>query len=146
MKKIALMVMVLLVVQVDSAFATIVPMKNARAEGTISVIVSNKTAKPLQAWLSWSLDNLSWRSTQQITVDNNATQELAAAFRLLPMRINLRALLHVSQEGYPEAVKEIINQRYQADSYGVYVGMQKVFGPFKTTVTPNSDGTLSIDL
>lgn len=146
MKKIALMVMVLLVVQVDSAFATIVPMKNARAEGTISVIVSNKTAKPLQAWLSWSLDNLSWRSTQQITVDNNATQELAAAFRLLPMRINLRALLHVSQEGYPEAVKEIINQQYQADSYGVYVGMKKVFGPFKTTVTPHSDGTLSIDL
>lgn len=146
MKKIALMVMVLLVVQVDSAFATIVPMKNARAEGTISVIVSNKTAKPLQAWLSWSLDNLSWRSTQQITVDNNATQELAAAFRLLPMRITLRAFLHVSQEGYPEAVKEIINQQYQADSYGVYVGMKKVFGPFKTTVTPNSDGTLSIDL
>lgn len=134
MKKIALMVMVLLVVQVDS----IVPMENARAEGTISVIVSNKTAKPLQAWLSWSLDNLIWRSTQQITVDNNATQELAAAFRL---RINLRARLHVSQEGYPEAVEEIINQRYQVDS----VGMKKVFGPFKATVTPNSDGTLSID-
>ncbi|MCL4229794.1 hypothetical protein KJZ61_03880 [Candidatus Dependentiae bacterium] len=146
MKRIVLTAIVVLMAQVETVFATIVPMRNARAEGTISVTVSNKTAKPLQAWLSWSLDNWGWRSTQKITVDNNATQELTEIFRLLPMRITLRAFLHVSQEGYPEAVKEIINQQYQADSYGVYVGMKKVFGPFKTTVTSHSDGTLSIDL